>query len=239
MRSKVLLLTVAGAFIALMLFMFIILVENSSLNHNKWNETFFLTGAIAAILYIGNSFPYFRKKDTTISNIMLPVSAFEKFVYEYFVRVVLFTLFYPLFFYVTLYLTGKITHFIFPNNIPTLFNLDSLFIKSDKESDYLLFYYVTPALYFLASSILMAGTVIVRRFPLIKTLVAVGIFVLLVVGYFYLVGEKMALLLGSQYAIKLCIKSERSAIIISFIAIVFTTITTIVYSYFNLKEKEV
>jgi len=242
MRGKILLLTVAGAFVALMLFMFIILVENSSLINNEWNNTFFLTGVIAAILYIGNSFPYFRKKDTTISNIMLPASVFEKFVYEYFVRVVLFTLFYPLFFYVTLYLTDKITHFIFPNNIATSFNFDFLFIKSSRESDYLLFYYVAPAFYILASSILMAGTVVVRKFPLIKTLVAVGLLTLSVIGYFFLISEKMYLINGIRYYVQKYyswMESNESAFITLLIFIIFTTITTLAYTYFKLKEKEV
>jgi hypothetical protein len=242
MRGKILLLTVAGAFVALMLFMFFILAENNAWNNKNWNELLFLTGAIAAVPYIGNSFPYFRKKDTTISNIMIPASVLEKFVYEYFVRVVLFTLFYPLFFYVTANLTVGIAHFIFPDKAIPSFSFDLLFLKSNRESYHLLFYYVTPAFYVLASSILIAGTVIVRRFPLIKTLVVVGLFTLSVIGYFYLISEMMGLTNGIKYYVQKYyswMKAEESAIKTLLIFIIFTTITTLIYTYFKLKEKEV
>ncbi len=241
MRSKILLLTVAGAFIALsFLIFFMFMTNNYRWDSRSWTPLFFLTGALSALIYIGNSFPYFRKKDTTVSMIMLPASVFEKFVYEYMVRVVLFTLFYPLFFYLTAHIAVPIIQFIFSDREMASFSFDNVFIEVVKKEAHIFLYYVVPALYILAASLFFAGAVIARRHPLIKTLVAIGVVVLSVTGYFYFIVEEMGLKYGIGYVIEnLWIKSEESALKTLLVFIIFAIITTLTYTYFKIKEKEV
>ena len=240
MRSKILLLAVVGAFIALFfLISFIFMTNNFRWNGRSWPPLFFLTGAVAAILYIGNSFPYFRKKDTTVSMIMLPASVLEKFVYEYIVRVIFFTLFFPMLFYFAAHLTVSIVHFIFPAKEIPSFSFDFVFNELHRESDRLLFFYVLPALYILISLLFVTGAVIARRFPLIKTLVIVGVFVLSVTGYFYLIFEDRNLDDGIEYIAKRIWETQESAIWTFIVLIYCTIITTLTYAYFKLKEKEV
>ncbi len=240
MRSKILLLTVSGAFIALsFLIFFMFMASNFRWYSRSWPPLFFMTGAIAAILYIGNSFPYFRKKDTTVSMIMLPASVLEKFVYEYMVRVIFFTLFFPILFYLAAYLTVSIVHFIFPAKQIASFSFDFTFNELSRKSDYLLFFYVLPALYILTSTLFITGAVIARRYPLIKTLVFVGMFILSVIGYFYLIFEDMNLDDGIEYIAQRIWETQESAIKTMFIVIVCAIITTLTYTYYKIKEKEV
>ncbi len=241
MRSKIMLLAVVGAFTALFfLISFLIMTNNFRWSGRSWSPLFFLTGAVAAILHIGNSFPYFRKKDTTVSMIMLPASVLEKFVYEYIVRVILFTLFFPILFYFAAHLTVSIIHFIFSAKEISSFSFDFVFNELYSESDRLLFYYALPALYVLTASLFFAGAVVAQRVPLIKTLVIIGVFVLSVTGYFYFIVEKMGLKEGIGYVIKnTWLSSEELALKSLFVLVVFAIITTLTYAYFKLKEKEV
>jgi len=239
MRSKAMLLTVAGAFIALIFLMFFVLLGGGNWYAKAWQPFFYLTGAIAAVLFIGNSFPYFRKKDTTVSLIMIPVSIFEKFVYEYFSRIVLFTLLYPLFFYFVAHLVVPVVQPFFPKREFVPFHFNLLFPDFNREKDTLLFYYIIPALYILIASLFFVGAVIARRYPLVKTLVSVGVFVLLVFGYFYIIFETMNLGNGFGYFAERFWGKQENAIKTVFALIIFAIITTLTYTYFKLKEKEV
>lgn len=239
MRNKAMLLTVAGAFIALIFLMFFVISTSHRWNANSWQLTFYLTGAVAAILYIGNSFPYFRKKDTSVGMIMLPASVFEKFVYEYLSRVVLFTLLFPIFFSFVAHLVVPLVQYIFPKKGITSFSFDLLFPVYNRESDTLIAYYIIPALYILITSLFLAGAVIARRYPLVKTLVSIGVFVLSIIGYFYLILEKINLENGLGYFAERIWGQPEDAIKTIFALIVVTSITNLAYTYFKLKEKEV
>lgn len=239
MRNKAMLITVAGAFIALIFLMFFVISTSFVMNANSWQPTFYLTGAVAAILYIGNSFPYFRKKDTSVGMIMLPASVFEKFVYEYLSRVVLFTLLFPMFFSFIAHLVVPVAQYFSPKKGIISFSFDLLFPVYNRESDTLIAYYIIPALYILITSLFLAGAVIARRYPLVKTLVSVGVFLLSIIGYFYLIMEEMKIGDSLGYFANRVWGQEEGAIKTIFALIIVTGITTLVYTYFKLKEKEV
>ncbi len=219
--------------------MFFVISDSFVWNAGSWQPTFYLSGAVAAILYIGNSFPYFRKKDTSVGMIMLPASVFEKFVYEYLSRVVLFTLLFPIFFSFIAHLVVPIAHYFYPKKGIISFSFDLLFPVFNRESDTLIAYYIIPALYILITSLFLAGAVIVRRYPLVKTLVSLGVFVLSIIGYFYLIMEKMKIGDSLSYFANRVWGQEEGAIKTFFALIIVTSITTLAYTYFKLKEKEV
>jgi len=234
MRSKIFLLTVGGAFIA-MLFVFFMITKGQ--RSNNWEQMFWLFGVLGAVLYIGNSFPDFRKKETTVNFLMIPASVFEKFVFEFINRIVLFTIMYPVMFYFASHLSVYISGFIFPDRDISQFSFDILFDSNVPEAVKL---YFIPAVYLFIISAFFAGAVIFRRHPLIKTLVITGVFILSVFGYFRFIFQETHLGYGLDYFFNEKINNGTN-ILLEFLSaiLVLSSITVLFYVYFKLKEKEV
>jgi len=232
MRSRTLLLTVGAAFIT-MLFVLVGISNERSLERMFW-----LLGAVGALLYVGNSFPDLRKKETTMSFVMIPASVSEKFVFEFINRIVLYAVMYPVMFYLASLLSVYISIFLFPNREISQFDFDILFNFFKRDKTVLL--YLMPAVCFFTISVFFAGAAIVRRHPLIKTLVTVGVFVLSVFGYFYFILFKMILNYGLQYFFEERINISTN-ILLEFLSaiLVLSSITVSFYVYFKIKEKEV
>ncbi|GAA4832656.1 hypothetical protein [Algivirga pacifica] len=69
-------------------------------------EIFITLFVILGLIYIGYAFPAFRSKEKTIPYLMLPASAFEKFVLEYLTRILLFVIVFPFLFLMTYMVEG-------------------------------------------------------------------------------------------------------------------------------------
>ena len=235
MRSKMIFLTITGAFIA-MLFVF---VGIKSGENNSWEQMFWLFGVVGLLLYVGNSFPDFRKKETTVSFVMTPVSVFEKFVFEFITRIILYTVMYPVIFYLAAHLSFYISVTLYSVRVFYPFNFDVLFNFNKQYETVML--YVIPAVYFFMISVFFAGAAVFRRYPLIKTLVISGLFLLSVFGYFnFILFDKMKLTYGMEYFFEERIPNGTD-MLLKFITVilVLSAIAVLFYAYFKVKEKEV
>ena len=230
MRSKMIFLTITGAFIA-MLFVF---VGIKSGENNSWEQMFWLFGEVGLLLYVGNSFPDFRKKETTVNFVMIPVSVFEKFVFEFIIRIVLYTVMFPVMFTLAAHLSVFISETIYPNRVYHPFNFDFLSSFSKREVTCFVI-----ALYFFMISVFFSGAAVFRRYPMIKTLVITGLFLLSIFGYFnFILFDKMQLTYGMEYFFE---ERMTEDMLLKFITVilVLSAITALFYGYFKVKEKEV
>ena len=92
----------SGALFIIMLFL------QSIRKFSNWAEggylgLFFFCFVVLGAIYISNSFPAFRSKETSMAYLMLPATTYEKFLFEFLSRIVLFILVMPLLFVCVLY----------------------------------------------------------------------------------------------------------------------------------------
>ena len=237
MRSKILLLIVGGASVALLFINLYSIIRTSSWNEQNWIQQFFIVGVIGSVLYIGSSFPYLRKKESTYNYLMLPVSVFEKIVYEFSARVLFFIVFYPALFYLLSNLTVSFAQLIFPGRTFFYFSFD--FITKHHGNDFYVHQFLF-ALYLLLISAFFAGAVIARKYPLLKTLVVIGLFYLIIYYFFFVMIEKMDLGYGFSIINDKYVKSDfRKVPSWVYISELIGSLLIYVYAYFKLKEKEV
>ncbi len=234
LQRRLLLLIVSGGFLALFFFTLLLLVGNRSWDTNNWIFLFFISGAIIALLLAGQAFPFLRSKEASQNTLMIPVSTFEKFTYEFVLKIILFVLLYPILFKLMASSVLSLTEFIKPERIFTPFSFDPI-IYNHKE-------YLLPTVLLgclLAVSLAFAGASTIKRYPLIKTIVIVGIMILTGLGYLYLLFEKMKLEKGITYVIENIIGDGNSAFIWLYLFFGISSITAFIYAFFNLKEREV
>jgi hypothetical protein len=215
---------------------------HSSWNRQGWIPIFLIPFFIGGILYAGSAFPAFRRKERSIAALMLPVTAFERFVYELFSKVVLFFALYPVVFYLSssfavlvrnavqpeILAVGKIDSFPF-----RLAPLQELFAKSpDGQAGIII------SLAVLSFVLAFTGAVVFRKLPLVKTIVFVGAIMAIIAGYAYLLIEKLNIRnpwveeLGDHWS-----KTQALTFVNSVLG--FISLVALAFAYFKLKEKEV
>jgi len=237
MHKKIISLGVAGAFSVLILFLVLILSAQNTWMLDEWRNTFFILFSVSSCLIIGHAFPYYRQKEKAISTIMLPASVFEKFISEYVVRIVLYTLIFPILFTLAAKLSTPFATLINPQATITSFNLSSIF-EIQTNAEFLLT--LLPLLYFTSSAFLFAGSAAFNKYPLVKTMIFLAVVLTLGVGYFYILIEKLSLGNGIAYWVKSSlISSEENALNALYVILLVFISSTLTYAFFKLKEKEI
>lgn len=226
--------TIGGFSVALFLFMLFLLSVNNYWKQDEWTVLFFTSFAITGLLLIGNAFPSLRKKEKRINMLMLPVSTFEKYTYEYIIKVVLFAIIYPLIFVIISSLVVPIAGVINPDRTIVSFSFDPIFNPHQKHIIGLIFW-----IYLFCSSLVFAGAAAIKKHPLIKTLLFVGTVIMITIGYFYMIFEKFKLGNGIQYVVKNTISNETEAFTWLFTLLGISACSALTYAFFKLKEKEV
>ena len=220
-------------------------------NNLRWIPAFFIVLFVGGIIYAGMSFPFFRTKEKTIVSLMVPVTALERFLYELLEKIVAFLILLPLFFQIFSSVAvfvrnaaepGKVTRVEYTFN-NTVVNYQSFpfeyiswgnAINSSKDGQLI----ILLSIAFLLFSIAFAGAATFRKYPLIKTLVFCGALMATIVGYQYLILEKLRLQfpwiepIGDTWEKESVIKFECSILIL-------VSFVVLAYSYFKIKEKEV
>jgi len=233
-RRNIYLPTIAGFSVALFLFMLFLLSVNSYWKQNEWTVLFFTSFAITGLLLIGNAFPSLRNKEKRINMLMLPVSVFEKYTYEYIIKVVLFAILYPLLFVILSSLAVHIAGIINPDKTILSFSFDPILHPRHDYVMRLIFW-----IYLFSSSLIFAGAAAIKKHPLIKTLLLVGTVIMGTIGYFYIIFKELRLGNGIQYVAKNTISDEKEAFTWLFTLLGISACTALTYAFFKLKEKEV
>ena len=153
----------------------------------------FLVGFVAVfgIVFAGHAFPAFRSKESTISYLMVPASATEKFMFEFISRIAV-VLLMPLLFWVTFHLQGFFFA-IFTDDAFQIVGMEYL-VKIDVSENFrFLVYAITTAGVLLAFVLAFSGAAMFGKQPLVKSLFAVAVIVMFFMGYVYIVLEHLGL----------------------------------------------
>lgn len=235
-RYRSLLFMIGEAAVAIFGVCMFFVIANYGWDSGDWQMLFFFSVSIAGLLYVGSAYPAFRTAKKTQSYLMMPASAFEKFIYEFFERIVLFILLFPVLFFVFSNLaTATATLFIDETrrSLPPFFGFNDLtnnVVEGMKG--------VLVCAGFCGLSLAFAGAARFRKYPLLKAI----LFVLTVIGasvyYIYIVVEKLGL--DHPYFENLLydITDEEMFCLIKSV-FAFVSIVALAYAFFKQKEKEI
>lgn len=136
------------------------------------------------IIYASRSFPAFRSKEKSMTFLMLPATASEKFVFEFLTRIVLYLLLMPLLFWVVVNLEGTVVHQFVPEftNYKFSFGVSELTREIPVEIRGRIQYLIVQGVLFVFIA-LFAGASYFSKSPLLKTLFA---FSVIMAGYAFL-----------------------------------------------------
>ena len=200
----------------------------------------FLIGFVAVfgILYAGHAFPSFRSKESTISYLMVPASATEKFVFEFVSRIAV-ILSMPLLFWATFHVQGFVFA-IFADDAFHSVGLEYL-VKIEVEPDFrALAYAITTGGVLLAFVLAFSGAAMFDKQPLVKTLFAVAVIIAFFMGYVYIVLEHLGL---EDYAppetMFLIPLNELRALQLITLALFITIAVMLFVAFRKIKEREV
>lgn len=227
------------------LFISLFLFQSASRAAN-WDQvayfaTFIFFFFTFGIIYSSLSFSAFRSKEKTISYLMLPVSNNEKFLFEFFTRIVAFIIIMPLLYMAVANIEGVIVNHYAPELINYKFSFTRAWneITRNKPIDgWTRVAFISGGLFVLIAPFTGASTF--SKSPLVKTLF---VFSAIVCGYFLL-----AYLLFKGLNLKeyhpgnngiLFIKNKHQAVAATAIAITVINLSLLTISWFSLKEKEV
>ena len=100
-NGKLYLLFALGLFIVLLIFQSVSMISDYKITKVDFMSRFIIALTPSALLCIGSSFPAFRNSIATQNYLLLPVSAFEKFVVEFIIKIVLFSCFFIIIYWVS------------------------------------------------------------------------------------------------------------------------------------------
>ncbi len=216
---------------------------HSNWNNEGWIVLFLLGFYIAGLLYSGFAFSAFRSKERTLTELMIPVSAFERLLYEFIEKIVAFIVLYPALFYVASSMAVGIRNsFAFVTKHATVNGITTFpyetvsfnQLNSNLEPGLFGMLFMLSVLAFVLA---LAGSATFRKLPLIKMIVFVGLFLLTGIGYFYLLLEKLKLekswLTVLENKVTALQGYHLGTTVIAFIGLIALS-----YTYFKLKEKE-
>ena len=195
--------------------------------------------SITAIICTGTAFPNLRTKERTVSYLMLPASAFEKFLIEFLGRIVLFILIIPLVYWAVYNLEGYIVNLFLPvfSFEGQSLNLPENNLRTETASVRMGILTLTGGLLLLI--IPFTGATVFVKNPLVKTLFAVAIifFFNLFLVYFFL--EIMKFQRYYPTTPILFVRQMEDGLLALIIGSMILNIGFLVAGYFKLKEREV
>lgn len=209
--------------------------------HNDWQAISSIFYVIAGVITIAAAFPGLRTKESVIQFLTIPASTLEKFTAELLTRLaVLASL--PFFIKIIGNLTIKSCAFVEASRLGletpkgySLISFSSLNIEN-----------VILTLIILAvvtvASILFTGNIAFRKNPLIKTLITVGIFNAVIIGYFFILNVTMRPAMhSSNFNPKLVhyLNDADNMQTTGIVTLSILIIWSLSYGFFRLKEKEV
>ena len=214
-------------------------VGNDLKPHGLENFQGFLIAFVTVfgILYVGHSFPAFRAKESTIHYLMMPASALEKFLFEFVSRIGIVLLTLPLLYWVTFNVHGYFFT-IFTDEVFEPIDLHYL-VKIDEDVPTVVYFLVTGGVFF-ALSLAFTGAAMFTKQPLVKSLFAVAVVMIVFVGYSYIIIEHLGV---GKYNppdhMMLVPLQENSALTAVTVALFAATAVMLLVAFFKLKEREV
>jgi len=223
--------------------LFLVLLFSQSSNDfvrwdNKSYEVTFVTLFFPlGIIFAGHSFPAFRSKERSMSYLMLPASASEKYIFEFLMRVVLYIILMPLIFWMVANFEGAVVHYFVPNLVNYRFSFSG-FNHSHIDNERWVSYAIAQGFLFIFIAC-FTGASHFTKSPIIKTMFTIS---LIAMGY----GLFTLLLLKGLNLEAFHIENKRIFFIrnehdgMVFLAVFETVInlSLLAIAWFRLKEKE-
>ena len=231
-ERKTLVLYPLAVFAGYVLVMFLFLFNRTNWPEREWEPLFALFTVPVALIFAGFGFHMFRTKEKTFEFLMIPGSLGEKFMLEFLLRIILPWLVLPVLFWLASITTPLLVSWLSPkfmvNNIPP-FSLSSPMFQSKL---------LVPMvfMFLLSQSMMFAGSSSFTRVPVIKTLLFLGLCVLVAFSYIYFLYGILELK-GEPALFHLFDKEDKERLIIILLGI--SIIVSWTYSLFKLKEKQV
>jgi hypothetical protein len=223
--------------------LFITLLFFQSANHFvRWDNKSYMVTFISlffplGIIFSGLSFPAFRSKEKSMSYLMLPASASEKYIFEFLMRVVLYIILMPLLFWIVANFEGVVVHSFVPDLVNYKFSFSGL-NHTHIDNEGWISYAAAQGFLFIFIAC-FTGASHFAKSPLMKTMFTVS---MIAIGY----GLFTFLLLKGLNLESFHVESKRIFFIkdkhdgLVFLAILETVInlSLLAIAWFRLKEKE-
>lgn len=211
--------------------------------HDTENFQGFLIAFVAVfgIIYAGHAFPAFRSKESTISYLMVPASALEKFVFEFMNRVVVIIVLLPLIYWAIFHVQG----YFFAMFTDEIFHPVGLkyLVEIDVAGKYrVLIYTMIASAVFLAIALAFTGAAMFGKQPLVKSLFALAVIVMFYFGYSFIVLEYLGLEKYSPPETMYLLPLEHAQALqlqLASIALMATIAVMLFVAFRKLKEREV
>lgn len=217
--------------------------NTSNWNYGGWVPLYLFILIVGGILLAGTSFPYFRSREKSILTLMVPVTSFEKLLYEVIEKIIVFIILFPVVFYLFSSFAVTLRNMITPGQIITCngrntfpFELISLkniyWNRLDEDIQ------IPLLLGLISTCIALAGTTVFKKYPLIKTIVFIGAVMAVIAGYFVLYIQKLHFEHPWIESLTRHLKKDQG-FAIAHIATLFACLVVLAFAYFKVKEKEV
>ncbi len=226
------------------LFMLLLLFQSKS-NFSNWgNKEYMITFTFLfftlGVIYSSLSFPAFRSKEKSITYLLLPATASEKFTFEILTRIVVFLLLMPLLYWVVANLAGAIVNYYVPQFTTYQFSFNQAFSAMADQGMFKgwakLLFAQGVLFVFIAS---FAGASHFSKSPLLKTMFTISLIVAGYALFTYLLVKGLNLQAYHPANDRIVfVDSKNDAI--AFFAILSTLINLclLAIAWFCLKEKE-
>lgn len=238
MRYKQLLLMLAVAATGIFIFAFVPLLDHSTWHIDSWIGLAVSSTLIGGLLYVGSAFPPLRKREKTLAFLMIPASTFEKILYEFSERIVAFLIIFPVILYsfsnMAVALAVQIKNHLYVGGVRfEKFSILKLIEMNNAGNNWSMFSGLFAGLI-----LAFAGSIIFRKYPLVKLIVSVMAIFILIGAYSYFLIEKMKL--THPWIEILVNKTDHEVPVLPMIIpLLFIGLSALAFAYFKLKEKEV
>ncbi|MFK7951743.1 MAG: hypothetical protein AB8B73_02780 [Ekhidna sp.] len=196
--------------------------------------------AIFGVLYIGYSFPSLRNKESSISYLTMPASAFEKLLFEFLNRVVLSLIALPILFWIAFNIHGVVFELGTKKAFELIGISDVLAIDISPVDEMFWAQALIVSCTFLVLVLPFTGAAIFSKQPLIKSLFSIAIILMSYFAVVYIVMEPLGL---GEYEVNgelfLLPTGENSALRFFSIATFISVLVMLTVAYLKLKEREV
>lgn len=201
----------------------------------RWDHFFFLfvgLFTVLAVAYSGSSFPGLRSKEKSYSYLLLPVTAFEKFLFELLSRIVLFALLIPALYWAIFHLEGSLVQWAHPRfNFQSFSFFDGFHLRTAVETKWMINFTAAEGLLFL--TVPFFGASAFMKNPIVKTVAwSIGIVAAHLIFY--------AILHNNQVSFSRSIfQTPGVGIVVMTIYVLLVNAALVARAYFKLRRKEV
>ncbi|PWJ41960.1 hypothetical protein [Sediminitomix flava] len=211
----------------------------SPLAKNDLVPMFIMSYLVLGVVWINRSFLPFRNREKLINFLTLPASQFEKFLFEYLSKVVFGLVGIPAIILLAYVIEGEVHKLInYDINYSGLSFLNEIFgISAKAPEQRVLIRVFAVGFPWTVLNILFVGNSVFTKFPIVKTTLFMGVYILLHVFIFYQVLEvwDMGRFIGQNPNFILSDKLTAMKLVIGYFLL--TNVVLVYCSYLKLQEK--